>query len=169
MMSAAESVLGINSPPRFRQHERRFLRAGRWLLWLTIVLAALGLFGEGLLSHADTSNADASLHLRYERFLRRGLETRLNLQLRSPLDPRQPFTLWIDRASFDRMQSLRITPHPLAMSLTEDRVFLELEEPASDDARHVAIDFQAEESGPATLSLGLKGDAGVTVTQFIFF
>ncbi len=169
MMPSAERVLGIQSKPDFRRRERAMLRAGRAVLWIVIAAAVAGLFGDGLVSHAETTTPNGDIHLRFERITRAGVDTRLHLQFAAEAQAPTTFTLWIDRQAFERMQAVRITPQPVAMSLTKERVLLDIDEPASGGSRHILIEFQPAEAGVVPINLGLGDASELRVTQFVHF
>ncbi|MDI1428452.1 hypothetical protein [Polyangium sorediatum] len=65
----------------FERTSMRVRRVGRALLFLFVLLAALGLFGDGPLSHARAGDA-SGLFVRYERFLRVDGTTRFEIHPR---------------------------------------------------------------------------------------
>jgi hypothetical protein len=168
-MPSAERVLGIDSRPSFRRGERQVLSIGRAILWVVIAAAVIGLLGRGGISRAEARTADGKIYLRYERIARSGVDTCLHLEFVTPKEQQTQFTIWMNREAFEDTQVIRITPQPVALSLTHDRVFLDIDEPSSGNARHVFIEYQPGTPGMNQLQVGLGDASELRVIQFVHF
>ncbi|HVK70477.1 MAG TPA: hypothetical protein VM694_38755 [Polyangium sp.] len=84
----------------FERASMRVRRVGRAVLFLFVLLAALGLFGEGPLSHASAGDA-SGLFVRYERFTRLDGTTRFEIHPRTQ-NSAAPRRLFLSASLFER-------------------------------------------------------------------
>ena len=140
-------------------------RIGWMVLLLVVVLALLGLFSDGPLSHARAVSADGSLQVEYQRFLKHGAESDLRI-IAAPASPQREISITMDRALADSMSVEYLMPQPEASSGGE---------------QGLQLTYAAPEREPAILSLKIRpgsfgrvrgrvsfADQSVVLNQFIY-
>lgn len=138
------------------------------LLAFVILLATLGLFGPGPLSHATAGGTEKGLWVEYDRFARFQAPTIMKLHLsRQPNMPTRA-QVWISKAFLEAGRLDRISPEPLAVAAESDRqvyTFL-LGEPGEHNT--VRLFFFPEQTGTIVCRMGLEGEPHLGFTQFVF-
>ena len=154
----------------FQQREWAFQRAGWWLLSGFVLLAALGLFGNGPLSQAEGRDADRT-RITFQRFLRVWAPARLTIERRLDQSPAgDGLRLQISRPFFDAIRIERLTPEPRAIDVGPDEVGLQFDSPAeAATAFSVVLDFEPQKGGRQTAEFRWADGAAVRVTQFVYF
>ena len=145
-------------------------RIGWGFMAATMLAAAVGLFGGGWLSTAETSGSGAAA-VRYPRFGR--AHSPFELQIgwsagaRDAAGPRDA-VLWIDRAYLDDFAIEEVRPAPLAVTLDSQRIQYSFR--VSEPNVRVAVEFtlRAKHGGVFSGSLGFGEEFGLTVRQYIF-
>ena len=145
-------------------------RIGWGFMAATMLAAVVGLFGNGLLSTAETSGADAAT-VRYPRFGRAHspfeLEVGWSAGASDAEGPRDA-VLWIDRAYLDDFAIEEVRPPPVAVTLDSKRIQYSFR--VSEPNVRVAVEFtlRAKHGGVFSGSLGFGEQPGLTVRQYIF-
>jgi hypothetical protein len=153
----------------FQQREWAFQRTGWCLLSAFVLLAALGLFGDGPLSHVE--GIDAGTRVTFERFVRVWSPARMTLDrgLDESLS-KDTIPLRVSRPFFDAIRIDRLTPEPMTISIGTDEVELQFAPPDAPATRFsVVLDFQAQRGGRQTAVFTWADGAAVRVTQFVYF
>jgi hypothetical protein len=102
-------MLELNENPGFQRAQLRVARVAVVLFLVVIVLALLGLFGSGPLSHATAGAPGGSVSVDYQRFLRLGHLTEVAVHLPAG---RGTTTLAIDQGYLGGFEVGRILPEP---------------------------------------------------------
>lgn len=102
--------LEIQQDLDYQRIEWRCERVGWVLMLLTLLAAALGLFGGGVLSGATATNADQTIRVEYERFLHIHSESSIKIDLAASLTDQGEVRLHLNREFCDAVQQLRATP-----------------------------------------------------------
>jgi hypothetical protein len=158
-----EALLGENLP--FQRREWRVQRFAWWLLGAFVLAAALGLFGNGVLSHAEARSADGSLAIGYERFLRSGTAMRLVVQVTAS----GAVELHVNRTYFENLKIDRITPEPETVAVGTDDVRLTFAAGAP-GGRIILFDAEPLHMGRYQAAFGLTpGTAAVHFRQLVYF
>ena len=160
----------IEQPISFQQREWAVQRAGWWLLSGFVLLAALGLFGDGPLSHAEESDADRT-RITFERFIRVWAPARLTIDRRIAESPsKDGLQLRVSRSFVDTIRVERLTPEPTAIDVGLDEVAFRFAAPLEATATFsVVLDFQPQKGGRQTAVFRWADGAAVRVTQFVYF
>ena len=147
--------------------QRREWRASR-LLWilllLTMLATALGVFGNGPLSHARAEASNGGLSVQYDRFGRFGAAMRMTVSAPAPASG--PTEMEISRSLLDAFQVTEIAPAPAAQELTDEAVRYRFD--ADPDSRtSIIFDIQPQRRW---MLKGFIRSAGETVVlrQFIY-
>jgi hypothetical protein len=158
-----EPLLGENLP--FQRREWRVQRFAWWLLGAFVLAAALGLFGNGVLSHAEVRSPDGSLAIGYERFLRSGRTMRLVVEVSGT----GALELHVNREYFENLKIDRITPEPESVAVGADDVRLTFAAgPAG--GRTILFDAEPLHMGRYQAAFGLApGTAAVQFRQLVYF
>lgn len=158
--------LEIEYEPRFQRGSWRVERAA-WLTIAALIIAALsGLFGDGPLSHAESTDAARTLRVGYERIAR--LNAPLRLQMRVLAPPVGELRVWVSRAYLDHTQVESITPPPERVAVSADQLIYFFR--VTDAAAPLDIDFHltAEQAGQLHGQAGMESGAPVSFQSFIF-
>ena len=156
--------LEIDQNLAFQRREWRVQRLGWGLLGAFVLAAALGLFGNGVLSRAEIHAADAALSIRYERFIRAGAPTRLTVLVRGP----GPLELHMSRDYFDRLTIDRITPEPASLDVGSDEVRLTFRAGGTDTST-ILIDAEPRRAGRYHGAFRVSSGPTVRFTQLAYF
>lgn len=109
-MQSRDRGLEIGQDLRFQRRQWRIQRAGWVGIALVLVLALLGLFGNGVLSKAQV--AGPSLEIRYERFLRENAPTQLDVTVLADAANAGEIRIAIDRQYLDAFRIEDVLPRP---------------------------------------------------------
>lgn len=139
-----------------------------WLaLVLVVVAALLGLLGSGPLSGTSAENADGSLRVEYDRFLRRGSPATLRVRLNPGPTPDGTVRLCLDEQYLRHVQILQITPRPEREEAGRERhrfVFRLAEGGPTD----VSLHFEAAEAGPLSCRADLGAGPAVEFGHLVY-
>ena len=115
----AQTDLEINEGLNFQRRQWTLQRVGWVTALVLIVLACLGLFGEGPIGNVMVSSGN--VRLEFDRFGRLGRETRLNFQTDLTKGKSQ-HRLWLSRRYLERVRIERIEPEPDSSQIEADRI-----------------------------------------------
>lgn len=148
----------------FQQREWRASRLLWILLLLTMLATALGLFGNGPLSHARVEASTGGLSVEYERFGR--FSAAMRMTVNTPALASGSTELEISRSLFDAFQVTQIAPAPTAQELTREAVKYRFD---TDPGSRTSISFDIQPRQCWMLE-GFVRSAGETVSlrQFIY-
>jgi hypothetical protein len=149
-------------------HERAIwkLQHYAWTFFALILVAALlGLFGDGVLSHAKA--AKPGLSLEYERFGRYQAPNALKLRLGAGGGNTLP-AVWLDRDFVDQIEIQEIYPPPELVKVTSDRLIYIFNVAQTNDTVAIAFHFKPDGYGKTRGRLGLVDGPELTFSQFIY-
>lgn len=138
------------------------------LMALVILLAMLGLFGDGPLSRAVAGGSSKGLWVEYDRFARFQAPTVLKLHLTRQSPDVTQARVWVSNAFLDSCRLARINPEPVESIVESDRVeyvFL-LGDPGQTST--VRMFIFPEKPGEIVCRMGLEGEPHLGFTMFAF-
>ena len=139
-------------------------RIGWAAMAFVVVLALLGIFSDGPLSHATAQSANGNLRVAYQRFQRNDAATELRIV--APSGGSESVLIVLDRAFADSFTIEHLTPLPAASAGSAERLELIYHAPGGVPVE-VALTVR-----PRTIGLLrgriLSGDAQVEFTQLIY-
>ena len=165
---AKSGGLQINQDLVFQRREWKMQHVGWWCLTGFVVLAAVGLFGGGPLSHARVGDP-SSLSVEYERFTRVGAHTRLVVHGVSS-GGRGPVDLVFDRDYFEGFRIERITPEPRTVDIGDQTVTLRFDRDAARSGGYtVLFDVEPKRGGRRRATIAVANGTTLTWRQFAYF
>lgn len=155
-------MVEIHEDTAFQRKQLRVARIAVALFGVLIVLALLGLFGSGPLSYATAGGARDGLSVEYQRFLRFGEDTDLEVRLAGA---EAPTTLSIDRDYLDGFEFDGVLPEPDAQSARGGRLHLTFEgEPPS----AVTVSLTPRTVGLRRAGVSIDGGRNVSFRQLVY-
>jgi hypothetical protein len=149
----------------FQRREWMFERVG-WAAMLLVLLAALlGLLGNGPLGTTSAHTPDGTVHVEYDRFLRRHAETDLRVRVES--DSPNEVRVWLSSEYLHALQVVEVSPLPVRVESGHDRhvyVF-----PLNESSRSLLVRFRVNPDcqGRLTGRVGV-GDNSVEVSHLVY-
>lgn len=149
-----------------------FQAVGSVVMVIVALAGLLGLFGgAGPLSRATAGGQDEAVYVQeYERFLRFGKPTTLNLSLDTAAaveDGR--IRLWLDREYLRSVQMQEVDPQPDAVEVTPGRLVYVFEaEEGQAGPTEVTFELEPDEMGSLGGQVGLVGGASQAFDQFVY-
>jgi hypothetical protein len=164
-MSSKRRALEIDEDLHFQQKEWFFQRIGVGLLFLFVVAALLGFTGMGgPMSHGEAGEPGGSVHVEYERFVRRNAQATITVRLHgAPGDVR----FWISSPYFEHVRVDSIVPAPQLVSVEAGRHMYVIRA-ASPDVT-VALELEHLTAGRRDVEIGLVGGPSVRFSQLAIF
>ena len=149
-------------------HERAIWKFQHWawtLFALTLIAASLGLFGDGLVSHAKAGKPGLSLE--YERFGRYQAPSTLKLRLNSGGGNTLP-AVWLAQDFVDQIEIEEIYPPPERVKVAGDRLIYIFNVAQTNDPVAITFHFKPDGYGKTRARLGLVDGPEVTFSQFVY-
>ena len=142
-MQGAERVndefeVGFNQT--FEARWYRAEEAGRVVMVLFSLAAALGFMGRGPFSHSSTQSADGRLAVDYEPIARHSTATTITVHVKKPQDATHPVELSLNQQIIEPMGFQRSIPLANTSSVTDNGMRLSFTEPP--DQHDVLVRFQ---------------------------
>ncbi len=168
-MAGTKRTLDIDESPDFQRRDWRAQRIGWVVLGLIAAAAMLGAFGEGVLAHDEMMSAEGTVHVRYERLVRRHAPARIEFTVAPGLagaDGR--VRLWLDRGYAEGLEITGIQPEPAEVSVTP--ALLVYQFAVADGGRPVRVTFSVEHdrAGMSHAGAGVLPHGTVQLDQFVF-
>jgi hypothetical protein len=168
-MAWSKKALQIEESESYQRRDLRVQRVGWAVLALKAIAALLGGLGQGTLAWAEQTSAEATVHVRYERLVRRHSPARLEFTIAPGLagaDGR--VRLWLDRSYADELEITGIQPEPADVSVTPTLLIYQFA--VADGGRPVLISFsvQYDRAGMSRASAGVLPRGTVQLGQFVF-
>jgi hypothetical protein len=149
---SAYDGLQIDEDMGFQRLDWAAERVAWSFLSLVILAALLGLFSRGPLSEAEARDADGALRVTYERFLRHGTASSLDIEAGPPATQAEQVKLRLRGSMLRGLQIQTVRPTPLESHLAEDGWIMTF--PVGDKGRTSLIRMEIRPEGLATLSRG---------------
>lgn len=148
----------------------RFQAVGSVFMVLLALAGLLGLLGgTGPLSRATAGNGGGPLSVtEYERFLRFGKPSTLEVRLEEAATGGAETRVWLDRDYVRGVEFQEIDPEPVSVETTPGRVYYELDA-GSGGPVTATFELEPDEIGPLQGRMGLDdGGAPVSFGQFVY-
>jgi hypothetical protein len=163
-----ESKFDIEQDLSFTEWECTVQRVGWGVMGLAVILALLGVFSSGPLSHANVTSTDARLSLQYEQFVRYLAPTVLRVHLRPEANGDRHARLWIDRRYLQGVEVQQVTPQPQRVEAAAERFTYVFALAAGGQPTTVTFHVQLNTTGPLPGRLGLGGGPPLAFSQFVY-
>jgi hypothetical protein len=151
----------------FQEKEWTVERVG-WILMAGVVMLALvGLFGEGPVSSAIQSSQEG-FQISYERFDRQMKSSQISLQLPAEAVQEGQIKFWIDRQYLEGVQIEDISPQPESVEVSGKRLVYTVQVTGPGQPVTVKLDVRLQKSGLVEGQAGLEGGDPVSFSQFVF-
>jgi hypothetical protein len=149
-------------------HERAIWKVQHfaWAVFALILIAALlGLFGDGLVSHAKAGKSGLSIE--YERFGRYQAPSSLKLRLSAGGGNTLP-AVWFAREFVDQIEMGEIYPLPERVKVSSDRLIYIFNVAQTNNDVAITFRFKPDGYGKTRGRLGLVDGPELTFSQFIY-
>jgi hypothetical protein len=133
-----------------------------------VLAGLLGFLGSGWASRRAATAADGTVHVEYERFLRRGNRTSLRVRIRSPQPGGPGLRLRLAQAYLEGMRVEGIFPAPRRTQAGPDHVSLEFDVGHEAAPLTVMIHLLPERVGPWRAAIGVDGGASLGFHQWVY-
>lgn len=137
--------LVIDQDLTFQEREWRVQRAAWVALLLVVVFGLLGVFGTGPISSATAADAEGTLSVDYQRFVRNHGRTSITLRVDSQWIEEGQIELWISTEYLDNLEIESFSQEP--------------DEVRNDGNRMVFVFLAEKETGPVSVTLDLRPEA----------
>jgi hypothetical protein len=165
---SAYNGLQIDEDMRFQRLDWAAERAAWSFLSLVILAALLGLFSRGPLSEAEARDADGALRITYERFLRHGTASSLDIEVTSLVTQAEQVKLRLRGPMLRDLQIQTMSPEPVESHLAEDGWITTF--PVGDKGRTSLIRMEIRPEGLGTLEgeIAIEGRQPVRLSTFVY-
>jgi hypothetical protein len=162
------SNLEIEQDLSFTRLEWVIQRVGWGVMGLVVILALLGVFSSGPLSHTTVTSMDARVSLQYDQFVRFLAPTILQVHLDSEANRDQQTRLWLDRRYLQGVEVQQITPQPERVEAAAERFTYVFNLTADEQPTTVTFHVQLNTMGPLSGRIGLDNDPPLSFSQFVY-
>jgi hypothetical protein len=165
MPSSKPRLLQVHEDLQFERGQWRVQRASWLAIAVILLLALLGVFGGGPVSHARIARNDGVLN--YDRFVHANSPTTVRAVV-APSDGTARVAF--DRAYLEAMPVDHVRPNPIRVQVSEDSLVYYFEAPAPRSVE-VAFDLRPQEAGrhEGTVRLGTApGAPPIRYWQFVY-
>jgi hypothetical protein len=152
---------------RFQRREWAVQRAGWGVLWVILLAGVLGLFGRGPLSRARATD-ERGWQVEYDRFGRDLTPGTLVITIPAGAEPRDTAMLWLDRGFVDAVKIRLVTPEPVAVSATSNRLEYRFLTHAEAGALHITFELEPQRVGWIEGRAGAPGTPGIPFHQLVY-
>jgi hypothetical protein len=147
----------------FERTSRRVRRVAQTLLGLFVLLAALGLFGDGPLSHARAGD-ESGFFVRYERFTR--VDGLTHFEIHPRAHAAAPRRLFVSTSLFERGEIERFVPEPSSVEVAADRSVVTF--PRVEAGGLVVLVLRPSRPGRLRFSVGEEGSPMLDLALFVY-
>jgi hypothetical protein len=159
--------LDIDHDMKFVRRSWMVQRIGR-IVWLLLIIAAmLGAFGHGWLASDRAVTANGKLSVEYERIAHVQAPIRMQINVAAGTSTESEFRLWIDRGYLDDGILRMISPEPVHMETSGERIIYAFRSFGPSQDAHITIDIETEKFGRKDFEFGLVDGPELEVTQLI--
>jgi hypothetical protein len=164
----ARRGLQIFQDPRFSRREWIFERVMWGLMLVFVLAAALGLFGEGPLSHGRAQTADGRMEIQYQRFLRYKAPASLVITLRRLSPEEHTVHLLVSQSLLRNFRVDQTSPEPGEVSYEGGAVRYTFPLARGETQLTVRFDVEPDSLGAQETEVARGGGAGITLRQFVW-
>ncbi|HET9588704.1 MAG TPA: hypothetical protein VFO91_07930 [Anaerolineales bacterium] len=161
------SDLQINEDMEFQKRSWIIQRIGWAIFTLTILLAFLGLFGDGPLSNARAGQ-EGAFWLEYPRFGRFANEFRIEAHIDEGIAAADEIGIHLDASYLDGIQVSRITPTPDRELRDANGITYVFTTDGQRSPQTIYFDVIPQKVGVLSGTFQLQDRAGVRFSQFIY-
>lgn len=140
-------------------------RIGWGLLGMFLIAAIAGVFGDGPVSARTIENADKTLQIDYDRFLRQGGRTRLRVTLNKP-SAAGDVQLTLNRAFVDAIDIERIVPAPRDTAVGAETLSYRFA--LTGGPTTITFDYKPRTFGRVAAHIGLAGAPAASFTHWVY-
>jgi hypothetical protein len=158
--------LEIDQDLGFERRQWTVQRIGWVAMALILLLAFIGLFGNGPLSQAEASSGP--LTLQYDRLARERAPSELQVQVAAGSASEGEIVLSLNDGYLHKVDVERVVPEPTAMEAASGRVIYHFAVADPEQFSEITFHIEPEEPGVAQGRLGLVGSDEVEFSQLIY-
>jgi hypothetical protein len=147
--------LEIDQDIAFQKHEWQVQRVAWVVMALIVLLAALGLFGTGLLSSASASDPNGVLTVDYQRFIRHDGRTTLTVNVAPELVTGDSVEIWLAADYHADVQIEQISPEPQEVRTDGDRLIYVLAVEGVTGPLELSFALRPQAIGRVSVEVGL--------------
>ncbi len=156
--------LEIDIDPVRQRREWRVKRIAWALLYVALAAIVSGVLGKGPISTTGAASGDGSVHVEYERFVRRHAPDQLRVTATAAADT---VGIRVDSAYLSDVRLEEVTPEPARVVTADDATtFVFNTRPGA--RLHLAFDYQPERVGTLRGSVAADGGEAVAFSQFVY-
>ncbi|AHF76060.1 hypothetical protein Sant_0986 [Sodalis praecaptivus] len=141
-------------------------RWGTFLLFLFVLLAALGLFSQGLMSDASRQSSSGNLKLEYDRFARNTTDTHYVIHVR--INKENAMQIKLTGNIINNFDIEYIQPQPQSASLNNNTLTLTQSIPEKDQWYSMYITLKPNKMGYFTNTIMTSGTEKITFNQLVY-
>jgi hypothetical protein len=142
-------------------------RIGWVAILLLLILALLGLAGNGPLSQADVGAADSPLHIRYDRIARAQAPAQVQFSVQPGMAREGVLHLWLDRDYLERAHIQQVVPQPSRLSSGQDRLIYQFDVDESGTPSKITFYLEPDQVGLLGARAGLVDGPTLEFRQLI--
>jgi hypothetical protein len=163
-----ESTFEIDQDLSFTRQEWVAQRVGWGVMGFIVILALLGVFSSGPLSHTTVTSMDGHVSLQYARFVRYLAPTILQVHLHSAANRDQQTRLWLDRRYLQEVEVQQITPQPQRVEAAAERFSYIFNHAMSEQPIIVTFHVQPHTMGSLSGRIGLDNGPLLLFSQLVY-
>lgn len=160
--------LQINEDMEFQRRSWIVQRIGWVIFTLLVLLAFLGLFGDGVLSNARAGQEGAALSLEYPRYGRFANEFRIKAHLNGSTAAGGEVAIRLDSSYLEAVQISRITPTPDRELRESDGITYVFMTDGASSPLTIYFDAIPQRVGALSGTFHLQGGEAIGFSQFIY-
>ncbi|HEX4947899.1 MAG TPA: hypothetical protein VFZ34_14600 [Blastocatellia bacterium] len=164
--SKSKQGLEIESDPVYQRRIWRLERISWVVIVLLLLAALLGMFGDGVFSRGQISDANGTLHVEYERLAR--FSASIQLHLRAQTTQPGETRLWVSQAYLDHMSVDAISPPPERVEMTTERQIYLYRSTQAGAMLDVIFHLRPQRMGRLRGAAGTDTGAQVSFQSFIY-
>jgi hypothetical protein len=154
-----DGSVSISEDLDFQRRWWKFQRIAWFVLVAVLIADALGVFGQGWLSHAQRSAPDGTLHLRYDRIERAGAPSEIVIEFGKAAVINHQVNVFASQNIVKELGAQRIIPEPRTSQVGPGGLTYTF--PAVDSPATVSIALQPVKPGLHKIELSVPGSMPV--------
>lgn len=145
--------LELDEDQRLLRRDWRFERIGWGAIAVALAAGLVGALGDGMLANVSVSSADGGVVIRYDRIVRHGAPSVIELQLAPATGTDTVTVVSLDRAYLADVALEQVTPEPIRVRAVAGRVEYHLLRPDPARPMTVVLSIQPGAAGARRLTL----------------